>query len=124
MHGQVLRVDEPGRNPLLSVQRVWTEAAEPLQCALENAAEAAPTIPYMGSVHMEEHLIPFVPDVVVKVDRKAQVLTIDPPHGLLEIGRQRRLIRLLEPELAVRLPDPIRAQQDTLHLAQHMVKRL
>ncbi|KAK9816281.1 hypothetical protein WJX74_002592 [Apatococcus lobatus] len=97
---KVLRLDEPNKNPLLSVQRVWTEAPGPLQSVLEPTAEAPHAIPYMGALHMEEHLIPFVPDVVVKIDRKAHVLTINPPHGLLEIGRQRRLMRLLEPELA------------------------
>ncbi len=103
MHDQVLRLDEPHKNPLLSVQRVWTEAPGPTAKALQPSADPdeAVSIPFMGIVHMEEHLIPYVPDVVVSIDRKARQLTINPPDGLLAIGRQKRLIRLLEPDLAV-----------------------
>lgn len=43
----------------------------------------------------EEHLIPLVRSIVPRVDRQAARVYIDPPPGLLELGRRRLLLQRL-----------------------------
>lgn len=55
-----------------------------------------------GEGAMEEHLIPLVRDIVPQIDPQQHYLVITPPQGLLHLGRQRMLLRYLEPQLQVR----------------------
>jgi hypothetical protein len=43
----------------------------------------------------EEHLIPLVRSMVPRVDRAASLVVVDPPEGLLELGRRRVLLHHL-----------------------------
>ena len=52
-------------------------------------------------VHQEEHLIPLVPAIVVKVDAQGRRLYIQPPKGLLELGRRKCLLTYLKSKLQV-----------------------
>ena len=46
-----------------------------------------------------EHLIPLVPSIVVSADVKRRCLVINPPEGLLELGRQQHCLQRLLPVL-------------------------
>lgn len=51
------------------------------------------------SAPREEHLIPYVPQIVPSVDLAAGVVYVQPPAGLLELGRQQNLLATLERDL-------------------------
>lgn len=44
----------------------------------------------------EEHLIPYVPQIVPHVDTKSGVVYVQPPAGLLQLGRQQLQLRTLQ----------------------------
>ena len=46
-----------------------------------------------------EHLIPLVPSIIGRVDAKKRCLVINPPEGLLELGRQQHCLQRLLPAL-------------------------
>ena len=50
----------------------------------------------------EEYLVPFVDEIVRRVNTHARVLAIAPPPGLLELGRHRVLLENIKPELQAR----------------------
>lgn len=47
----------------------------------------------------EEHLIPYVPQIVPHVDTKSGVVYVQPPAGLLQLGRQQLQLRTLQRDL-------------------------
>lgn len=47
----------------------------------------------------EEHLIPYVPEIVPSIDMAGDAVYIQPPPGLLELGRQHLLLARLERDL-------------------------
>ena len=47
----------------------------------------------------EQHLIPWVPAIVQRIHAPSHTITITPPAGLLELGRQQHLLDRLLPEL-------------------------
>ena len=65
-----------------------------------------------------EHLIPLTPSIVLKVDKRRRCLVINPPEGLLELGRQQSLLKWLKPQLEVRkLRDAVLVFWRTLKLS-------
>lgn len=48
----------------------------------------------------EEHLVPFVDSIVPYIDVENEEIVIDPPEGLLELGRRRVLMDIIEYKLA------------------------
>lgn len=62
-----------------------------------------------------EHLIPLTPSIVLKVDKRRRCLVINPPEGLLELGRQQSLLKWLKPQLEVR-----RLRDTVLVFRQHL----
>ena len=48
---------------------------------------------------VEQHLIPWVPAIVQSIHPPSRTVVITPPPGLLELGRQQRLLQQLKPEL-------------------------
>ena len=64
-----------------------------------------------------EHLIPLTPSIVLKVDKRRRCLVINPPEGLLELGRQQSLLKWLKPQLEVwRLRDTVLVFRQHLRL--------
>ena len=51
----------------------------------------------------ERHLIPYVPEIVQEIDQVANAAFIQPPKGLLNLGRQQLLLDIIEPRIMVRL---------------------
>lgn len=51
----------------------------------------------------ERHLIPFVADIFQRLDAEANAAFIQPPKGLLQLGRQQLLLDIIEPRIMVRL---------------------
>ena len=49
----------------------------------------------------ERHLIPYVPEIFQEVDASANTVYIQPPKGLLELGRQQLLLDIIEPRIMV-----------------------
>jgi len=47
----------------------------------------------------EQHLIPWVSTIVQRIHSQSRTITIAPPAGLLELGRQQVLLDQLRPEL-------------------------
>ena len=87
-------------------QVVYTgEGAAPLLRVVNTTPDpgAAPGAPLAPCVR-EEHLVPFVREIVPAVDADAQVALLQAPPGLLELGRRRALLEGLRPQLLVRLP--------------------
>ena len=80
-----------GAAPLLRVVNT-TRSPDP--------ASGAPLAP----LAREEHLVPFVREIVPAVDADARVALLQAPPGLLELGRRRALLEGLRPQLLVRLP--------------------
>ena len=56
---------------------------------------------FQAEVDAVEHLIPLTPSIVLKVDKRQRCLVINPPEGLLELGRQQSLLMWLKPQLEV-----------------------
>ncbi|KAL4854923.1 Hexokinase-1 [Chlorella vulgaris] len=52
-----------------------------------------------GAGSREEHFIPYVPQIVPRVDLVAGVVYVQPPRGLLELGRQQAQLDYLRQEL-------------------------
>ena len=55
----------------------------------------------LGSGAYEQHLLPYVPDIVRHVDLNSQLVSVTPPDGLLELGRRDSRLRQLKQELQV-----------------------
>lgn len=55
----------------------------------------------LGEGAYEQHLLPFVPDIVRRVDFDRQLVSVTPPEGLLELGRRDSRLRQLKQELQV-----------------------
>ena len=49
----------------------------------------------------ERHLIPYVPEIFQELDASANTVFIQPPKGLLELGRQQLLLDIIEPRIMV-----------------------
>ncbi|KAK9828088.1 hypothetical protein WJX81_002392 [Elliptochloris bilobata] len=47
----------------------------------------------------EEHLVPFVREIVPTLEPKGRIALLQPPPGLLELGRRRSLLERLRPQL-------------------------
>ncbi|KAL0035299.1 hypothetical protein WJX79_011035 [Trebouxia sp. C0005] len=82
--GTVQEVIQPqealaGTCPLLRIQLQTASTANPKPC--------------------EQHLIPWVSTIVQKTHSQSRTITIAPPAGLLELGRQQLLLDQLRPEL-------------------------
>jgi len=73
------------------------EGAAPLLRVVGAAAGDA-----RGAAAREEHLVPFVREIVPQLDAGARTALLRPPPGLLELGRRRRLLAHLRPLLLVR----------------------
>ena len=70
-----------------------------------------------AEVEAVEHLIPLTPSIVLKVDKRRRCLVINPPEGLLELGRQQSLLKWLKPQLEVwRLRDTVLVFRQHLRL--------
>lgn len=85
------------------------EGAAPLLRVVGAAAGDA-----RGAAAREEHLVPFVREIVPQLDAGARTALLRPPPGLLELGRRRRLLAHLRPLLLVRrraAPPPWRGEQ-------------
>lgn len=52
----------------------------------------------------EHHQIPYVEGIVRSTDTQQRVLLVDPPRGLLDLGRQQAAFQFLEPLLQVFFP--------------------
>ena len=85
-------------------QVVYTgEGAAPLLRVVNHNPEADPV---SGAALVpsarEEHLVPFVREIVPAVDADARVALLQAPPGLLELGRRQGLLESLRPQLLVR----------------------
>lgn len=49
----------------------------------------------------EQHQIPYVEGIVHSVDAEQRLVLVDPPKGLLDLGRQQAAMQFLEPLLQV-----------------------
>lgn len=92
---------------VLYCQVVYTgEGAAPLLRVVNASPDhpaSAPGAPLAPRAR-EEHLVPFVREIVPAVDAGARVALLQAPPGLLELGSRRALLEGLRPQLLVRLP--------------------
>lgn len=97
----LLQVVEPldacnGSCPVLRIQ-----APAPATPSPPASAPGSPTASHDDSDPVEQHLIPWVPAIVQSIHPPSRTVVITPPPGLLELGRQQRLLQQLKPELVV-----------------------
>lgn len=50
---------------------------------------------------VERHLIPYVPEIVKKIDADTKRAYIQPPKGLLQLGRKQLLLDIIYPRILV-----------------------
>lgn len=60
-----------------------------------NRADSSSSAAAAVATSKEVHFIPYVRDIVPQVDRKAGVVYVSPPEGLLELGRRQMLLEHL-----------------------------
>ncbi|KAL3141042.1 hypothetical protein ABBQ32_005553 [Trebouxia sp. C0010 RCD-2024] len=96
--GTVQEVVEPqdacnGSCPLLRIQ------APPSPTPCPRASPTGSPTASHDSDPVDQHLIPWVPAIVQSIHPPSRTVVITPPPGLLELGRQQRLLQQLKPEL-------------------------
>ena len=70
-----------------------------IQAAADTAhSTASPASPH-DHEPIEQHLIPWVPAIVQSIHARSRTVVINPPPGLLELGRQKQLLQRLKPQL-------------------------
>ena len=91
---------------MLRQQVVYTgEGAAPLLRVVNTTTNPDPAAGApLAPCAREEHLVPFVREIVPAVDADARVALLQAPPGLLELGRRCALLEGLRPQLLVRLP--------------------
>ena len=96
---------------MLRRQVVYTgEGAAPLLRVVNTTSNPDPAAGApLAPCGREEHLVPFVREIVPAVDADARVALLQAPPGLLELGRRRALLEGLRPQLLVRLPSEAHA---------------
>lgn len=103
-----LQVVEPqdacnGSCPVLRIQAIAHSTASPTASPTTSpiaSPTASPTASH-DSDSLEQHLIPWVPAIVQSIYPSSRTVVITPPPGLLELGRQQRLLQQLKPELVL-----------------------
>lgn len=50
----------------------------------------------------ERHMIPYVPEIFKEIDLASRQIVINPPKGLLQLGRQQLLLEIIRPQILVR----------------------
>ena len=83
----------------LAMQVLVTGDAEAVNSVLQVVQTEVPGA--LGAGAYEQHLLPFVPEIIPSVDRAKQQAFASPPLGLLELGRRDMRLRQLKQELQV-----------------------
>ena len=90
---------------------------------IQAAAAAAHPTASPASLHdpepLEQHLIPWVPAIVQSIHPPSRTVVINPPPGLLELGRRQQLLQKLKPQLMAHGKPAVGSMAD--RLGQHFM---
>lgn len=83
-------------HPLLKVVKHIDLSTSTNTTTTINTSYSSTEVGSVGNVTREEHLIPLVRNIVPRIDTVERRVYIDPPAGLLDLGKRRVLLQRIK----------------------------